>query len=149
MLKIKRIEYFLLIVYGMLILLGIKEFIIWGQITELLTPNNMEANISVVSSIIAVGHPHVLRVLLIFPFYAISEYLSLNLDIFFSLTLMIMIFSTYWICISILRGIVTRKRLFILLVFFVILSFAMNGRIVFSVLGNTILLYLLYILADL
>lgn len=144
MIKIKYFEYLIFIIYFILILLEVKKFIIWGQITNVLVPNEMLNNYEIITNLIETNHPHILRILLIVPFYAISEYISIDLELFFSITLMMFIFILYYLHLKILNSIVSRKKLFFILLFFLGLSFLMHGRIMFSILGNTILLFLLY-----
>lgn len=144
MIKIKYFEYLIFIIYFILILLEVKKFIIWGQITNVLVPNEMLNNYEIITNLIETNHPHILRILLIVPFYAISEYISIDLELFFSITLMMFIFILYYLHLKILNSIVSREKLFFILLFFLGLSFLMHGRIMFSILGNTILLFLLY-----
>jgi hypothetical protein len=144
MLKIKYIEFFIVFIYLSAVVFGLKEFTIWSQITEWLAPNNMKENIQVATYLIATEHPHMLRILLVVPFYALSEYLTVDIDLFFSLVLVLLIYGIYLLNLAILKDTVERKKVFILLLFFLLLSLVMHGRIVFSILGNTMLLYLLY-----
>ncbi len=144
MIKIKSIELSIFLIYLALILLEIKQFIIWGQISNVFVVNDSIANFQIISNILGTGHPHLLRLLLVLPFYVVSDYLSLNLNIFFSSVLLGIIFICYIIIVSILKNIVQRKYLIYTLIFFLILSFFMNGRSVFPIFGNTLLLYLLY-----
>jgi hypothetical protein len=144
MLKIKYIEFFIVFIYLSAVVFGLKEFTIWSQITEWLAPNNMKENIQVATYLMATEHHHMLRILLVVPFYVLSEYLTVDIDLFFSLVLVLLIYGIYLLNLRILKDTVERKKVFVLLLFFILLSLVMNGRIVFSILGNTMLLYLLY-----
>jgi len=144
MIEIKYIEKLLFLTYLIFVILGIKEFTIWSQITDILVPNDMELNIDTIIGMIATNHPHTLRVMLITPFYIISEYFNYDIKLFFSIVLVILIFITYWVNVSILEKYIARKKLLFFLIFLIALSSIMNGRILFSILGNTVLLLLLY-----
>ena len=145
MIKIKHIEALSFIFYLLLVLLELKEFSIWSQITDLLTENDIESNIVTLGTLVVTEHPHTLRVFLIFPIYTLAEFLSLDVKIVFSVVVLAILFSTYYMLLFIIKDYVSRKKAFLILVFLISISFFMNGRIMFSIFGNTLLLYLLYI----
>lgn len=142
--KVKTIEIIFFYMYLSVVLLGLKEFTVWSQVTAFLTPNNTTENLLIIENLITMQHPHALRVLLLLPVYAISEYMSLELNYLFSIVLVALIYCVYLLCASIVKDTVSRKALLPMLFFFMIISFFMNGRIVFAIVGNTLLLYLLY-----
>ena len=55
------LELFLLFIYAILIILGIKEFSIWQQITYYLS-NDFNGNNETLLSLFETNHPHFLRI---------------------------------------------------------------------------------------
>lgn len=121
------------------VLLGLKSFEVWEQITYMWY--------SRASPIVELAkiHPHALRYALIYPILALSDYLDLKHDLLFSFTLLIFCFFT-------IRNIQTVSTIiekdqkpsnlfqFFSAYFLVIMFFQMNGRIGFAFLGYSILL---------
>lgn len=145
MLKIKYIEFLSFCIYLLFVVLSIKEFSIWPQITNLLIENDIEFNITTLATLVVTEHPHTLRVFLIFPIYVLAEFLFLDVKIVFSIVALFILFFSYYMILFIIKDYVSRKKAFLILIFLISISFFMNGRIMFSIFGNTLLLYLLYL----
>lgn len=137
-------ELFLLFIYLLFIFLEIKEFVIWPQITEHLNDNTIKEQLNVIENLFLNNHPHSFRVMLLFPFFFLSELFNLNLIFLFSIVMVSCLFITYKIIMSILFESINIKFYPIVIIFLFILSFLMNGRIIFAILGNTLILFTLF-----
>ncbi|WP_428026097.1 hypothetical protein [Arcobacter sp.] len=141
--KITLVEYILFFIYLCIILVGLKEFIIWNQITDLLNGDNFNKRFEVLLSLYKTGHPHALRVTLLYPILEFVRLMNVDENFFFSLILFILLFCTYRLVKKILNNLGINKTLPILLFLF-FLSYFMNGRIIFAIFGNTLILFALF-----
>ncbi len=140
------LELFILLTYLILILLEIKTFIIWEQITYYLT-EDIYSNNDVLLSLYKDSHPHLLRILLIYIIYQISIYFSLDVNMIYNIILVFLLFFTYILIKKIINDFFIARntyKILVVLLFLFTLSNFMNGRIVFAIFGNTLLLYALY-----
>lgn len=139
------LELFLVIIYIVLILLGIKDFSIWGQITYYLS-TDFDMNNKVLLHLFEESHPHFLRILILYFIYQFSLLLSLDVNLVYNLVLLLFLYKTYLFIKNIIIDIYGDLKYSILtiLLFYFLLSFFMNGRIIFAIFGNTLLLYTLF-----
>lgn len=144
MIRVRYIEWMLVMTYLGIVVFGGKSFDIWSQITYVLQTDADTQDYHAILALYETGQVHFLRVLLIFPYYFISNCLSMNLQLFFSISLVFFVYMIYRINAAILQHYIPRRKLLILLVFYILLSLFMHGRLVFSMLGNSVLLYILY-----
>ncbi len=135
------LELFLLFIYAILIILGIKEFSIWQQITYYLS-TDFDMNNKVLLHLFEESHPHFLRILILYFIYQFSLLLSLDVNLVYSLVLLIFLYITYIFIKNIIIDIYgdVKYSILTILLFYFLLSFFMNGRIIFAIFGNTLLL---------
>ena len=135
----------LVIISLLLVFFSLKEFNIWYQITSVLSMDTtVPYDAILLADLYFEGHPHFTRISLMYIFYGASKLFSLDVFILFNYIMPLFVFMIYKYMKSILEYSNTLNLIFILL-FLEMLSIFMNGRIIFSILGNTMLLYLLYV----
>jgi hypothetical protein len=140
------IEIFLFLVYIFFILLGFKDFIIWSQITDHLTFDYISNNENIIH-LYEINHPHLLRVFILYLIYQFSLFFNLDINIIFNLVIISLLFISY----TLLKKIITdfnndlKYSILVILLTLFLLSIFMNGRIVFAIFGNTLLLYSIYV----
>lgn len=139
------LELFLFFIYAILIILGIKEFSIWQQITYYLS-NDFNGNNETLLSLFETNHPHFLRIFILYVIYQISLFFALDITFIYNLLLLFLLFFTYIFIKKIIFDIFNfiDYKILGVLFFYFLLSFFMNGRIIFAIFGNTLLLYGLY-----
>lgn len=139
------LELFLFFLYLVFVILDIKSFIIWDQVSYYLR-DELTLNNEIILSLYEDGHPHFLRIFIVYLIYQIAIFLSIDINLLYSITLAVILFCTY----IVLKKIVSNYTLninykvFYILLFLLLLSFFVNGRGIFAIFGNTLLLYALY-----
>ncbi|MDQ7085350.1 MAG: hypothetical protein Q9M36_10680 [Sulfurovum sp.] len=142
--KHKVLPYVLFSIYILLILLEYKQFSIWSQVGYYLFNSESYDRLDMVLELFQDKHPHALRILLIYPFFEISDFLGVDVNFLYNIVLVILVFTIYKIFISITKGMIHKPQLLLVLFFIIFLSLYMNGRLIFAILGNTFILYILY-----
>lgn len=129
----------LLSVAALFIILGYKHFSLWSQITSLFGVSPLV--------LIEIFHPHALRYLVVYPVIKFSQVTGLDMDILFSLYVLVTLY-VMSITLSNTLRIVNQNhvvpsqyyRVILFAVSLPILLF-MNGRMVFSLLGESLIIY--------
>lgn len=135
------LELFLVTTYIVLILFGIKNFSIWDQITYYLS-GDFNMNNKVLFHLFEESNPHFLRVLILYFIYQFSLLLSLDVNLVYNLVLAVLLYMTYVFIKNIIIDIYgdVKYSILTILLFYFLLSFFMNGRIIFAIFGNALLL---------
>ncbi|MBA4291727.1 hypothetical protein C0431_02030 [bacterium] len=132
---------FVTLIYFAVIFSGVKEFSLWQQILDLGWANPLE--------LIRSFHPHALRLLVVFPFLFASELTDISADRLFSVAVPVFMIVSSWLCARVLAHFVVGNSKRVWLVYQLTalplfgLSFIMNGRIAFAILGLSVLTYCL------
>ena len=136
--KIHRdsIWYFLSFFYIVSVFLGYVDFSLWGQVDYI---HSTETRLA-----IWLHHPHFTRYLLVYPVYLLADHLKTEPNYIFSVLVSLLIIHA-----SKLTGKTIEKFIYFKrarsssLLLFVVLSFFMNGRIVFPLVAMAMLMLLL------
>lgn len=127
----------LFILYAIVVFLGLKQYSIWTQITDVFNENTNVDSIMLLNSFNA----HTLRLLLMLPIIKIADSLSIDSDFLFSIVVFLNILGTSRNLIQIEAKIDNKTPNYFFISFFMILiSLVMNGRTSFSFLGISIIL---------
>lgn len=118
-----------------LVISNLKQFSLWPQVT-ILWESGFE-----ISDVFK--NPHGLRYLLVYPFFIASKYLDIDYDIFFSLSSIIFLYITTKLNLNILSyySIKNNISIFLVSLLYFLLTIEMNGRMLFSILGSSIIIY--------
>ena len=111
------------------------EFKLWSQVTYL---RGSVPNLGNLSS-----EAHLLRYLLVYPIFVLSDQTGLNADYLFRLLCFVMLFLTIRHCTKMADYYLQKNELYFIICFallFLLLSAFMNGRIIFAFLGFSYLL---------
>jgi hypothetical protein len=135
------IKWIVFIAFSLLTILGILNFELWDQVDVL---NSSGSSIGELW-----GHPHFLRYILVLPFFEGSQYMGMDYNRLFTLSIPILLYLIQRYTILSIEVIwikyhsILRLGLHQFLVMFLLVSVVslMNGRIIFSILGSAILLY--------
>lgn len=135
----KLYVFILFIVWLYLVLSGIKEYVVWGQILDI-----QKSGLSLIE-LFDSRHAHFLRYSLVYPVILLSEKLSIPINLVFSIVLYLLNVIIYILMKRLCNNVdgSTRHYFFILLSLFTI-NILMNGRLVFAFLGISLLLYTFY-----
>lgn len=139
----KYIEYLLVLVYVALVVTGVVEFKLWGQV-EYLYNIGVEAVDIIYSG--KVYHGHNARYILVYPVYWLSEILGLDRNYIFSIyVLLVVIVSSRLLSLILLQlGGCKRSSAYLLSMGALTgLSLYMNGRIMFSLFAMIFLMFML------
>lgn len=137
------IEYALLLFYMILIFLGIKEFIIWNQISVLMMDDNTNNRFDILINLYQSNHPHALRATLVYPILEFGRIFYISEKLFYSIVLVLLLFFSYKMIKKILNILLIKQTLPIL-IFLFLLSYFMNGRIIFAIFGNMLIVYAIF-----
>lgn len=135
-------KYLFIGVFYLLMFFGVLDFYLWSQVVDMW---NSEGHIDEL-----VMHPHGMRYLLVLPIFIVSNWLNISYD----LTFMMVVPFLFLFLVSCILNIITFYRksisihderiLFLLLSFVIIvLSYFMNGRIIFALLGFSVIYFVL------
>ncbi len=132
---------FLLICY-LLISLNVLAFALWPQVIELYQ-SNIEFNQ-------IFSHPHGMRYFLVLPLFIISEWLGVNYDLLFTLIapllLLLIVFFVKKQILFLRQHVSKKQKIFLslfLMICILVVASNMNGRILFALLGFSILSFVL------
>lgn len=139
--KSSAIEAVFVALFALLVLAGLKEFQVWGQVTYIW---GSRVN-PFLTSPTELG-PHGLRYALMYPLLRISEISGIDHDVLFTaLTLpsIFVVISTVRRTVTVVTGQRRIKTMFVLLnaVVFLLLFYKMNGRMTLAFLGYSLLIY--------
>jgi len=140
--------YSIFLIYGTIILLEIKKYTIWNQITDVVDTNNLSSPTFLFESFNA----HTLRLLLMFGIIKMGNILNLNSNYFFSIIVFLNILISSKLLVSIQKNIQNNPIVNVYCALtLIIISLLMNGRTSFSFLGISLIAYsiLKYHLQDL
>lgn len=139
------IEFFLFLIYISFILIGLKDFTIWSQITDHLTDDFISNNERIIH-LYEINHPHLLRVFILYLIYQFSLFFNFDITLVYNLFVIIILHTSYILLKKVLIDFYSDSKYFILIILITLffLSIFMNGRIVFAIFGNTLLLYAIY-----
>lgn len=126
-----------LFVFYLLMELGYLSFSLWEQVTYL-----WESELKFEDMIL---HPHVLRYLLVYPFFTISEYMGIDYDSMFMVVVPILVLVLLELIVksaAYFTGLkVTVVEYVFLSILLILMSSFMNGRMLFSLVGFALILY--------
>lgn len=129
----------MLLFFAVIILLGEKQFHVPPQVFALIGSSPLD--------LLAVGHWHALRVIVVWPAIMLAKYAGLSLSLVFSLYVLLCIYALGIImgrCLAMLRPEYGRYHAMfstLFLFFWLPLSLLMNGRLIFGFLGISLLIF--------
>jgi hypothetical protein len=140
--KLYGMRWIPLFLYFILCVTGYIHFALWSQVTYLWNINPDASELLL--------HPHGMRYMLVLPFFLLGDYLNMSYDWLFSVTVpvMILVITVHVVgAVKKINHLVSRndEKILILLISTLVMTLAlfMNGRILFSITGSSILLYTL------
>jgi hypothetical protein len=128
-------------IFLILILSDIKVFSMWSQVID------YDSNISFRDSplLLQISHPHFLRYMLVAHIFEIHRMFGVEVNFIFGLEMLVFIYLIYRLIDSVLKH-SNKVRISHtgLLLFLLILSLMMNGRIIYALSGGALLIYTYY-----
>ncbi|MCG9650478.1 hypothetical protein L1D24_18165 [Vibrio brasiliensis] len=121
------------------VIFGIKSFHLWEQVVILWKDDFPISNV--------LSHPHGPRYLLVYPIFVVSSLLSISYNFLFSLLTAFITASMIYLNVKAIGHFLKRNlnihEALIIGTIFISITMFMNGRIIFSLLGSSLFLYLI------